>query len=75
MKQAKRNNKKMLQVIQANKGVVSKNSEKEEKAALDSVKIQDNIDSKTDLMLLSNQIDVLCQSISEFDGTFAALGQ
>lgn len=65
MQQAKRNNKKLQQSILANKEKTVKGStaDKEEREALESVKINDNTNNKTDLLLLSKQIDVLCSNI------------
>lgn len=75
MQQAKRNNKKLQQSILANKEKTVKGSvaDKEEREALESVKILDNADNKTDMFLISNQIDALCSNMAEFDDTFAHL--
>lgn len=55
MQQAKRNNKKMQNAILANKDKTVKGStaDKEEREALESVKITDNTDSKMDMFLMS----------------------
>jgi len=55
MQQAKRNNKKMQMAILANKDKTVKGStaDKEEREALESVKVKDDQDNKMDLILLS----------------------
>ena len=71
-KQAKNANKKLQYSIASNKEKTIKGSlaDKEEREALESVKIKDNTDNKADLFLLSKQIDVLCDSMKEFDDIF-----
>jgi len=73
MQQAKRNNKKMQMAILANKDKTVKGStaDKEEREALEGVKVPDNVDSKMDLFLLSKQVETLCANINEFDDCFA----
>lgn len=77
MQQAKRNNKKLQQSIMFNKEKTVKGSvaDKEEREALEGVKISDNTDSKTGLVLIANQIDVLCSNMQEFDDMFEQIEQ
>jgi len=74
MNQAKKNNKKMQQAILANKDKTVRGStaDKEEREALEGVKIADSTDNKLGLFLLSKQVDSLCNSIAEFDDCFPA---
>ena len=62
----------MQNAILANKDKTVKGStaDKEEREALESVKVKDDQDNKMDLILLSNQIDSLCSNIMEFDNCF-----
>ena len=72
MKQAKRNNKKMQLAILANKDKTVKGSmaDKEEREALEGVKVADDQDNKMDMFLLSKQVESLCNSIGQFDDCF-----
>lgn len=72
IQQAKKNNKKLQQSILANRDVTVKGglADKEEREALENVKINDNANNKLDLFLLSNQIDALYSNIQEFDDCF-----
>lgn len=74
IQQAKRNNRKLQQTIIANKDNTVKGgvADKEERVALENVKINDSNDNKLDLFLLSNQIDALYSNIQEFDSCFEA---
>jgi len=71
--QAKRNNKKLQNNILSlkEKTVKGSTADKEEREALEKVKIHDNTDSKTDLFLLSRQIDALCSTMAEFDSSLS----
>ena len=62
----------MQNAILANKDKTVKGStaDKEEREALESVKVKDDQDNKMDLILLSNQVDSLCSNIMEFDNCF-----
>jgi hypothetical protein len=73
MQQAKKNNKKIQQVIMANKDKTVKGSlaDKEEREALENVRVTDDQDNKMEFVLLSKQIDQLYSSISELDGCVA----
>lgn len=73
IQQAKRNNKKIQVSIVANKDKTIKGSvaDKEEREALEKVKIVDDADSKMDMFLFSKQVDMLCNNITQFDDSFA----
>jgi hypothetical protein len=68
MQQAKKNNKKIQNSIIANKDKTVKGSvaDKEEREALENVKVTDDSDNKMDLFLFSKQVTSLCDTIGEF---------
>ena len=69
---AKKQNKKIQQMIVSNKDKTVKGSsaEKEDREALESFKVTDSADSKLDLFLFSNQVDALIGSLNQFDDCF-----
>ena len=69
---AKKQNKKIQQMIVSNKDKTVKGSsaEKEDREALESFKVTDSSDSKLDLFLFSNEVDALISSINQFDDCF-----
>ena len=75
MQQAKKNNKKMQNAIIANKDKTVKGSvaDKEEREALENVKVADDQDDKMNLFLFSKQVSALCDSIGEFEDCFPSL--